>query len=226
MNGFIIHIGTHKTGSTSIQQFLLSNREYLEANGLAFLSAPDGKPNFKMLFHASCAPSRRGLMRLKQPGIVRRAFLARRVRRYLASAARASNSLTLIVSSELLSLLREPGEMDTLRALFPPGTPLTVMVCLRDKDGYLASMKRQLAAQKIETSLKQGYSNYVEADSWLVDYDALLAAFRWLTSDVRIVDYTAAVASGENVILPFLRAAGVKQPPATKSLPFLNRRAS
>jgi hypothetical protein len=224
MNGFIIHTGTHKTGSTSIQQFLLNNREYLQANGLAFLSAPDGKPNFKTLFHASCAPGRRGLMRLKQPGIVRRAFLASRLRRYLASAAQASNGLTLIVSSELLSLLREPGEMDTLRSLFPLGAPLTVMVCLRDKDSYLASMKRQLAAQKIAPSLKQGHSNYVETDSWLVDYEALLAAFHRLTSDVRIVDYSAAVSSGENVILPFLRAVGVKQPPAERSLPFLNRR--
>lgn len=45
----ILHIGTEKTGSTSIQQFLARQRDWLNANGFHYPRAP-GTPNHTRLF--------------------------------------------------------------------------------------------------------------------------------------------------------------------------------
>ena len=115
--------------------------------------------------------------------------------------------------------------MEKLRALFPPGCSLTVVVCLREKHAFLASMQRQMEAQKISRSNIQGRSNYIEKDSWLADYGSMLEGFCELTPDLRIVDYDAAFARGDNIILPFLQALGISVLPTADKLPFLNKRA-
>jgi hypothetical protein len=202
----------------------MDNAPYLRANGLTFLPAPNGKPNFKALFHAACAPQRRKLMALRQPGTLERLVMGQKVRRHLAVAHRANPGTNIVVSTELLSLLREPEEIERLRSLFPAGCSIAVTVCLRDKKEFLDSMKRQMAAQKIAASPVQGRSDYVNDDSWLIDYDALLAVFRRLTADLRIIDYDEAVRDFKNIILPFLKALDVRQLPAAETLPFLNKR--
>ena len=221
----ILHIGVHKTGTTSIQHFLAGEDEFLARNGFALLRGLRGKPNLKELFHAAIAPARRADMVLRQPRIWRSLLRWRLVRHVRRAAARHPNC-RLIASSELLSFLREPREMIALKDLFPPGTSFIVVVCLRRKHSFLESYKRQLDGQKIAYGRRQGMSSYVETDSWLVDFDGLLRCFRQLTDDIRVIDFETATAAGNNIIASFCETIGVREPPDGKSLLFLNKRSA
>jgi hypothetical protein len=149
-----------------------------------------------------------------------------RTRREIKRALQRSDRHTVIVSTELLSFLRHKEEIARLRALFPVGTTFTVIAFLRPKADFLASYKRQLDAQKTEYGTRQGMTTYVEEDSWLVDYEALISTYRMLTDDVRAIDYAQAMRSGSNIIEALCSALGVASPPDLASLPYLNRRAS
>jgi len=220
-----LHIGTHKTGTTSIQNFLSLQKEFLWRNGFMLCCSPRGKPNFKELFHAAIMPSRRADMILRKPGPGR--FLLKwRLRRYIRRIMNRNSSVSLIASTELLSLLRYPAEIVKLKELFPTGTTFTVVLCLRPKEDFLASYKRQLDAQKIAYGARQGLSNYVEKDSWLIDYDSLKRAYEILTDDIRIVDYEKATQYGQNIIETFCRTIGAVEAPSSSALLYLNKRAA
>ncbi len=221
----ILHIGTHKTGSTSIQNYLLNHSLQLHNNNLFFLCGPKGKPNFKEIFHAACAPRRRHLLPLRSPGMIKRLWLRFGLKRYLAKQISQHPGDSFILSSELLSLLRQPEEMEKLRQLFPRGSHLKIIVCLREKHDFLASMKRQLTAQTIAFSDQLGRSNYVASDSWLVDYDGLLRAFQQLTHDIEVIDFSLVQKNGGNIVVPFMAAVGVSDTLISGELPYLNRRA-
>lgn len=218
-----IHIGTHKTGTTSIQNFLKLQRLYLERNGFALCCSLRGKPNFKDLFHATVMPSRRADMVLRKPGISR--YLMKwRLRTHISRFMKLNSNLSILASTELLSFLRSPQEIMRLKELFPQGTTFTVVLCLRQKENFLASLKRQLDAQKIPHGSRQGMSNYVEMDSWLMDYDSLKIAYKTLTDDIRIIDYEIATQNGQNIIAAFCKAIGITEPPDPSTFLFLNQR--
>lgn len=218
-----LHIGTPKTGTTSIQTFLSLQTEYLWRNRVAVCCGLSGKPNFKELFHASVAPSRLADMIIENPKLGR--FLLKwRIRRHIRQVISKSSGASLVASTELLSWLRHPGEIERLRELFPLGTAFTVVLCLRDKEDFIASYKRQLDARKIPYGTRQGQRSYVEKDSWLLDYDAIKIAFETLTDDIRVVDYEKAKQSGQSIIETFCGTIGLVEAPDPSTLLMLNQR--
>jgi hypothetical protein len=221
----ILHIGTHKTGSTSIQNYLMHNQEQLRRNGFVFLCGPTGKPNFKEIFHAACAPQRRHLLALRHPEVLKRMWIKFGLKRFIAKHVRENLGLCTIISSELLSLLRLPEEIEKLGSLFPATAKFKIILCLREKPDFLESMKRQLRAQDITLSKQQNNSNYVEPDSWLVDYDSILRAFRQLSADIQVIDFSREQKNGGNIIVPFMAALGVADTVNPAELPYLNRRS-
>lgn len=221
----MLHIGTHKTGTTSIQNFLGTQEGYLKANGFSFCGGLKGKPNFKELFHGAVNPGRHEDMVVRPPKAPA-VILRWRTRRAIKRALQRSDGHTVIVSTELLSFLRHEEEIARLRALFPTGTTFTVIVFLRPRKDFLASYKRQLDAQKTRYGTRQGMTTYVEDDSWLADYEALLSTFKVLTDDVRAIDYAEAMQNKSNIIEALCSTLGVPPPADLSSLPYLNRRAS
>ena len=220
-----LHIGTPKTGTTSIQTFLGLQKEYLQRNGFALCCSPRDKPNFKELFHASVLPSRRSDMILAKPkgGYF---FLKWRIKRHIRQVVNGNSNASLIASTEVLSWLRHPVEIARLRELFPAGTTFTVILCLREKEDFIASYKRQLDARKIPYGTRQGQRNYVEKDTWLLDYDGIRAAFETLTDDIRVIDYEKVNRSGQNIIKTFCRTIGVVEAPDPSTLLMLNQRSA
>jgi len=148
------------------------------------------------------------------------------LRRHILHIMKRNSNVSFIASSEVLSLLRYPSEIVTLKELFPSGTTFTVVLCLRPADDFLASYKRQLDAQKLAYGARQGLSNYVEKDSWLIDYDSLKLAYETLTDDIRVIDYEKATKSGHNIIETFCRTIGIAEAPSSSALLYLNKRAA
>lgn len=223
----ILHIGLPKTGTTSLQQFLSESSAFLKGANLFFVHDVNGSPNFKSLLYLTVSKKRRHLMPFKQrkfPGFLARLFLKRRVPRHLAQAMGDQPAMTPFISTELLSNLRDREEFAALRSLFPAGTAFTVILTLRSRDGYVASLNRQLQSQGLAPLSLGTAAGPAGRDDWLLDHQGLLKSLRHITNDVRIVDYDAAMLSEGNVIGAVLRAAGIQKAPRGGSDLFLNRK--
>lgn len=97
---------------------------------------------------------------------------------------------TLVIPSETLSFLRNPAELSALANLLKT-REVTVVVTLRERIDYLRSWAEHLTRDGFTLSDNPNSFAYVQPDSWLADYDSLLAAYRnqFGQESVRIVDY-------------------------------------
>lgn len=204
----ILYIGTPRTGGGTLQRFLTRERQLLRSENLAFCRGLDGKGNFKALFHASLSPFRRPLVHEKQ-GWLERLFQAGRLRRHIMKYRGRHRSSTVIFSCDLLSLLRQRDEVLRLKRLFPPGTEFTIVMCLREPADYLDACARHLDLQRIPRGQQPNLSTYVESDSWLADYDAIIKTYSLISSDIRVIDYDRDADHGNAILAAFFRIIGV-----------------
>ncbi len=116
----------------------------------------------------------------------------------------------LIYVHEDLSYLRFEDELERLKALFA-SRAVTVVVFLRDRAAFLRSYRSQLEGTGFEPSTDPASFAYVEPDSWLLDYDALINAYRrcFGTRNVRVFDYDEVVRRDGTVIPAFMDILGV-----------------
>ncbi|WP_135502441.1 hypothetical protein [Roseovarius aestuariivivens] len=169
----LLHIGKHKTGTTSFQKYLTENSAQFAGDGLLFvpmtlanliaaslirnrMPIPPVKALAKAGIEPSVAAARDGLQE----------FLAGR--RFRA----------LILSCEHFSYFRDPSEVEALKDLLKDAAgvdPRDVSVCLmlRDPDSFLRSYKRQIVKTGHGTSEDKASPYYCEADSWLLDDTAI-----------------------------------------------------
>ena len=117
---------------------------------------------------------------------------------------------TLVYSHEDLSYARHDDELEGLRALFD-GRPVRVVIVLRQPEAFLRSYREQLTATGFPISDDPTSFAYVEADSWLVDYDALVAGYRrhFGTDNVEVLDFDAIVADEGSIVPAFARLLGL-----------------
>lgn len=209
-----LHIGTHKTGTKSLQQWLADNRRLLLAEDISFYAGQHKNPNnHSELGLAALREDRDSFARIRFPasaGLQYRQAVARQIKEYL----NACLSRHVIFSNEDLSLLRYPEELAILRDLFG-GYEVKVVVCLRKKADFLRSYREQIlkVPGRLPTS-RPDSSLYVESDSWLVDYSSLHKAYSsaFGDSNVAVIDYDAALARDRTVIPSMLAALGVELP--------------
>jgi hypothetical protein len=208
----ILHIGTHKTGTTSFQRWFRDNRERIAA--VSGASIYDGVFRDSRELGALCIDADR-----ETPGLHRRSVRGRLVDspmplraapEWETFATRVTGNLreqhrgaskVFVISSESLSLLRRPAELARLRDMLP-AAETTVVVCLRSPADFLRSWTRHLDRDFFELSDDPNSFAYVEADSWLVDYPGLLSVWRDAFGEdaVHVVDYDRSVASHGSTI--------------------------
>lgn len=175
----IIHIGQHKTGTTSIQRFLQDNGKDLAYQGLYVPSRIAGysNPSHFILSVYALAEGRfspkkeeiiknKGVEYLSNLGIE----LGEDIER-IYNEARKKNCDRVIWSNEGLYLLKTETEYKRLIDLFSKhSTKIEVVCCFRDVKSYRESYKKQLRKQKISLSYNPDSYRYLEPDSWIFDY--------------------------------------------------------
>jgi hypothetical protein len=111
----------------------------------------------------------------------------------------------------MLSLLRHDDEVDALRQLLAPRT-VRVAVCLRNPSDFLRSYRAMLARRREDPSLYAASYRYVEPDSWLVDYDALLGVYRRVLGEDAVVafPYEQALEEHGSTIPSVLSSLGIE----------------
>jgi hypothetical protein len=177
----ILHIGTEKTGSTSIQQFLARNRDWLATHGFHYAKAP-GSPNHTRLFsYAVSSPALAFNLRTAEE----HEALRTRLEADLATEVEANPGKVFLFSNEHChSRLYAPEEVERLRALLARHFDrVDVLVYLRRQDELAVSLYstllkagtsgRELLVRRPVPSLPVGSPE----QTLYYDYEALLA--RW-----------------------------------------------
>jgi hypothetical protein len=173
-----LHIGTEKTGTTSIQEFLATNRRRLQAHRYLYPKSPGALNHLGLTCYAQDDDKFDGVRRLK-------AVSSRSdVIRYRASLLAAldgeigkSNSTAVIFSNEhLSSRLTTTKELRRLKELCERYARVTrIIVYIRDQVGFLASRYiegiKGGATRSLTLPIRPGVIR-------LMDYEKLLAPWR------------------------------------------------
>ena len=197
-----MHIGTHKTGTTSFQKWLATNESALLARyGLGVYQGVF--PNARELGLACANPDRslpvRHLPQWNDP--VWRAHVFDLIKLQLAR-----DVPSMVISAEALSFLRAPEELQCVKNLLD-GFDITILLTLRNPLEFLGSWQRHLTRGGYELSDDPSSFAYIKEDSWLARYDHLIDAYATAFGSDRIitVDYEAANAQFGSVIPALMR---------------------
>ena len=162
----LVHIGRHKTGTSSVQQALCLYESQLALSGIVY---------------SKCGRS--------QNGIANHALAASCQQNDSDSLAHYRTELEnelrtariLVISSEALQNLRDPM---VFFSLFPAGVKFRIIAYLRDAVDYLASSY----AQRIQNSnLASGFYDYAVNRNF--DYEVFLSKWKSQSSSVRAIFY-------------------------------------
>jgi hypothetical protein len=206
----VLHIGTHKTGTTSLQQFLRDHADTLLADaGVDYppgLVIPTAHAELPLL---AIRPERLWPARIRLPETQEPAWLAA-AERHVGEVLATSRRPVLMLSHEDLSYVRFDDELARLRALL--GTsPVHVVVFLREQRSFLESYRAQLVATGFELSGDPTSFAYVEPDSWLVDHAGLVDGYRrtFGATSVEVVDYQSVVDRHGSIIPTVAERLGI-----------------
>lgn len=208
MPRIVLHIGCEKTGTTSIQQFLSRERDFLMSKGILFPRVPAGnasEPNHKLLTLCVRRSNVEDL-RATVPDV------DTKIEHFLSDfAAEIAESAyhTIILSNEhCSSRLPELDQIGALkRLLLNFSENIDVIVYIRRQDKLLWSM--------YSTSLKSGnvrefvYPN--DINSPLLNFKTLLD--RWsevfCVKNIHVRSYDDVILNGGDVVHDFLATAGL-----------------
>lgn len=220
----VVHIGFHRTGSTSIQAFCWRFRGRLAKLGIAMYEGLHMPGNHVELHVGAMRPERMTPFKIKAglnggPGYRRK--VEQRLSRFICSASQDK----FLFSAEGLSYLREQDELAWLQNVLPG--KVIIVACLRDPMEYLRSYRVALMRHGIAESSDPDSIAYTRAGSWLLDYPARIEPFRTAfgPENVILIDYDKEVYQSGSIIPSFLRVLGVENDFCDQDLSafFLNR---
>lgn len=205
----IVHIGLHKTGTTSIQNFLQKKRNHLKELGLFFYHGLHIDQNHVELHAATMRSDRTSTFRMKSGLVFDDVYLKSTTERVNTFLSEIGNG-TAVFSAEGLSLLRYVDEVEKLAAIL--SDDVRIIVYLRDPVDYLRSHSNQLSKAGLTNITKKDSHAYMGSDSWMIDYELRLRAFRTTFGhqNVHVIDYDEACSLDGNVIPSFLRVLNIE----------------
>lgn len=229
-----LHIGKHKTGTTSIQHYLLRNADYFNGAGyyvvknILFDCGTVGRTNLTNctnLAHVAIRNSLQTPIRIRNR-VHGRSYIEKIRTAYLINFKLHSiDCPNLIISSEAFSFIRKLHEIVILKIMFK-GFLLTPIVFFREKNEWLRSWRHQMRnimqVFDIESNVPRGVFDFRE-NSWLIDDSSIADIFG---KQLEIINYETAVKMYRSVIPPFLESIGL-EPSACPSCDdlWLNRTA-
>jgi hypothetical protein len=206
MSRIVIHIGTHKTATTHIQDTFFRNRALLKRHGVVFprIGHTRGQHGLASAW-----------IRLPFPYGIRDA------RRAWARLARtqAGSDHTVFVSSEELSRLR-PARVDMaeLRSLVAPFDEVRIVCTLRNQASFIQSVYQQVSDDRNPG----GWSGYLASalerklvEGLALDYNALYRHMRsgFAADEIRLLAYDDARRQPGGIVGAMLETIGCDLPP-------------
>lgn len=204
----VVHIGTHKTGTTSFQTVLHECRDTLEGQG--FLLATDNDSRLstalaQLVLRSELQPP----FRLTNPDLnlaSRQPGFRNHIREQIASGYE-----TVIFSHEALSFVRTAREIRVLRRLLFP-RKVRIVVTVRSPEDFLESWRANLLRHwNIGRSEFDGSFMNTQADSWLARFDELVRVYvaGFGKGNVTVVDYDHELRENGDIVPSVWGACGL-----------------
>lgn len=188
----VVHIGLHKTGTTSFQESLRRSRSELALRGIAV------QCQSVHLNQLVVRPELDTDWRRWSPFTTLPSFQSR-AREVVDSFVTKAPDL-LVISDEGLSLARSVEEFQRLKELLAPRQVKIVLV-LRDRTNYLSSLRKELSQHWPITGLWPDSFMYLEDDSWHGDFARLIECLRVVFPGfVTVIDYDHEMKSQRTII--------------------------
>ena len=221
----ILHAGTHKTGTKSIQKVLAENQAWLRDRGLIY---PDGAPHFRN----SKYPQHRFAHAFTgtNPVAMRK---AKDMITELYKSACASD--TILVSAEPVyrHIAHYDGwdrytgaeywahRLQYLKMLHSglAGFDVEVLLFFRSRESFAESLYGEVIRKR---HWRGPFDEFLQAFNPLFDYDRQIDAFRRVFGCVRVEDYDRARRDG--LMASFFNAIGFEMPPHAEGV-WVNRSA-
>ena len=197
----ILHVGVHRTGTTSVQAFL---RQHLGAPAYPIGTIqPD--------LHLETAVVALRDERLGPAGRTRRPECHRTIEGWVAEAVAAGTDLVL--SSEELSFVRHPDERDRILDLLEASGAVNpeVVFVRRGADAFLTSYRTVafiIGRSDLAEIVPPPSPDEQVADSWLVDFDSRIDIWA-ARCRVHVIDYEAELAARASIIPAIADLVGV-----------------
>lgn len=154
----VIHVGTEKTGTTSLQSVLAENRDWLRGHGILFPKSA-GKVNHTRL--VACAEDDRVTDNIKAHIMASRKESEGQMRKNLRASLKRELSSgepwhTLVLSSELIhSRLHTKSEIKRLISFIADSVDqISILAILRRQD--------QLAVSRFSTAIRAGHAGFYD----------------------------------------------------------------
>jgi hypothetical protein len=176
----IVHAGTHKTGTTTVQDLLASHRTQLAAAGVHYPALQPGERDHNSLAHrlATCTQA-------ELPSL-RAALL-----QGLGGSGTAGHAATLLISAEELSTRiggadpwagfddgayweRRRQFLARLRGVLPEALPVEVYLCLRDHESYAHAL---YATKLLSGRIDWSFDEFVKRCAPIFDYPRQVQVF-------------------------------------------------
>lgn len=214
MSRVILHIGTHKTATTLIQNAFAANRKLLARRGVIYPEIGRATGHHSLLtrwlnldpyYHTATAPL----------------ALWQGLARY------AKGDTTLVLSSEEFSRgANKRVDFGEVRELLAPFDRIEVVCFLRDQVSFLQSIQLEMGKKRaapgfptlLEAARKTGYASGLYLDYGAL-YDQLLTAFP--PEAIRFVDYAQARGTAGGILGTMLDLCGAGLDPADLATPAL-----
>lgn len=119
----------------------------------------------------------------------------------------------IIMTTEGLSLLRHEDELGRLKSFFTGSFDIRIVLYLRNRIDFLNSYRKQLDKKPGRSRSNDYWSAlYVEDDTWLTDYDAIIEAYgnAFGADHISIIDYDEQMQQKNNIIPAFIEAVGIE----------------
>ena len=207
-----LHIGTHKTGTTSFQAFMHEQAGDLRAHGVEPWCERAGVSNAWQLAHHFLREDLPTPMRLSGLSSTKPEGVMKRFVRHVEKSDRPAH----LVSSEAFCFARSPAESEALKIelkdLFSWIRPVVVFRAASD---WRRSWLTQLSKMKITAAIEAvPEHNRVSAD-WYFDQSAITAFWREIGS-LTVIDYDQEMARNASILPALQSAIGLSDVPIRK----------
>ena len=217
-----LHVGTHKTGTTSIQSYLKDHKNAFRRQGMLFVEARIAKHDgSKALRNRNSTNFAHHFLRGELlTGTRWRSGSPENLARKCAEAAasiediiRASDLSRFIISSEAFCFMRSETEASRLRAFFEAlECAIRPIIVFRNAADWRTSFTAQLQKSNFAESRATVAQPDLRADGdWYYDRQAIIAFWSAFGAPI-IIDYDEAMRTHASILPPFLDALGLEAP--------------
>ncbi len=210
MRKLFIHVGTHKTGTTSLQAYLLDNAGALRSSGVEVFTETHRKfgqtANCFSLASAVLRPSLKTVARMtgdaSKSGFWHLAKSKMRIKHILSSSTASS----FILSAEAFCFARTDTErIKILKLLDHKDIEVIPVVCFRNQENWRESWFSELETWR--PRFKQPFGEGMDdiRGDWYFDVDAIYNFWSKI-GPVRVLDFDEAVKGHQSIIGPILQS--------------------